>query len=121
MMPVSDPQSRVFFGAVIFFVGLGCALVPYAGNGRHWLFGLAGIGVAMIASGVNHQRHDNAIRRELARADAEWDELRAKAAELRSDTVALVRLMQARGYRNYFVRRWLIDRLLLDLRGQPRR
>ena len=72
-------------------------------------------GFAMMVSGIQQQRHDARVRREIGQAEAEWATLLAEAADSHRHGEGFVRLLQRHGYRNFFVRRWLGARLELAL------
>lgn len=123
MMPVTDPENRIAFGCAILMVAwavLYC--VEDMGNGRHWFAGMAAFALGMIVSGVRHIRHDRRVRRFLDRARREWSDLLAGAAVAKCDGEGIPRFLVRRGYREYFVRRWIADRIAGEIErvvGEP--
>ncbi len=115
MMPVTDPQNRIAFGVCIVVVATAVVYgVEDVGNGRHWFTGLAAFGVGMIVSGVRHQRHEARVRRLIERARREWSRLLAGAAVAKGGE-GIPRFLTRQGYGEYFVRRWITDRLAAEL------
>lgn len=110
-MPVADPPGRVVFGGVVVLAAVMVWQIESLARIRYWMLFFACFGVAMMASGILQQRHDARVRREIGRAEAEWATLLAEAADAHGHGEGLVRLLQRRGYRNFFVRRWLAARL----------
>ncbi|MCA8965358.1 MAG: hypothetical protein H6838_11060 [Planctomycetes bacterium] len=123
MMPVTDPQNRIAFGCVTLAVAWAVIYgVEDVGNGRHWFAGMAAFAVGMIVSGVRQIRHDRRVRRLMDRARGEWSELLVGAAVAKGDGEGIPRFLVRRGYREYFVRRWIADRLTGELEhvaGEP--
>jgi hypothetical protein len=113
-MPVADPPGRVVFGGVVVFAAVMVWQIESLARISYWMLFFAGFGVAMMVSGIRQQQHDARVQREIRRAEAEWADLVAEAAGHRQ-TTGLVRMLQQRGYRNYFVRRWLEQRLEQEL------
>lgn len=110
-MPVADPPGRVVFGGVVVFAAFMVWQIEALARISYWMLFFACFGVAMMVSGIQQQRHDARVRREIRRAGVEWATLLAKAADAHGHGDGLVRLLQRHGYRNFFVRRWLAARL----------
>lgn len=116
MMPVTDPQNRIAFGVVILAVAAAVYFgVDDIGNGRHWFLGMAAFGVGMAVSGFMHKRHDARIRRLMERARREWRSLLDGAAVAKVDGEGIPRFLARCGYHEYFVRRWIAERLAGEL------
>lgn len=119
-MPVADPDARIVFGML-----LGCVAVFgwfAAGLTRvsYWMVLLAGCAIAMIASGAAQLRREARIRAEVARAEREWPDLVCEAEAALRAGGGIPRMLQGRGYRDFFVRRWITRRLAAELAGVPR-
>lgn len=115
MMPVTDPPARVVFGFVVLTIPAFALPVADLERVQYWMVAVAVFSVCMITSGIRQQLHERRVRREIDRAEAEWPELvrEAGAAAARGD--GITRLLQQRGYRDYFVRRWLAARLAREV------
>lgn len=114
-MPVTDPKARIVFGVVILLVAAMASCAVSLERIRYWMLGIAVFGLAMMRSGVLHRRHDARVRRELDRAEGEWTELMRDAVAARHQGEGVARLLQRRGYHEFFIRRWIADRLAQEL------
>ena len=68
-------------------------------------------GVGMTVSGVAQVMRNRRFRSSIARAELEWPEICVDAEHAHANGESLVRMLRRRGYREYFVRRWLVPRL----------
>ena len=115
MMPVTDPPARVVFGFVVLTIPAFALPVADLERVQYWMLAVAVFSVCMITSGIRQQLHERRVRREIDRAEAEWPELLRDAGALAGRGDGITRLLQQRGYHDYFVRRWLAARLVLEV------
>ena len=118
------PEQRLLALAPKAKLGVGVALaVAGAGSGvwlweRGWLAGLPILafvaGLLTAWTGLQEPARPRAIETEVARARAEWDELRAGVAAAVRDGRSVARYLQQRGYREFGVRRWIADELAAE-------
>lgn len=121
VMPVTDPPGRVVFGGIVVFTAFMVWQIEALARISYWMLFFACFGVAMMVSGIRQQRHDARVQREIRRAEREWTALLQEAAAARQHGAGTVRLLQQRGYRDFFVRRWLAARLEQALADEPAR
>lgn len=124
MMPFADPAGRLIIGSGICLLATLSVGVPVGALLLPWMWFLVCFGAAMVGSAIAQIRRNARFRREMNRAEREWDALSLDAFRAERHGANLTRLLQARGYRDYFarvlqqrgyrqylVRRWLIRRL----------
>lgn len=110
-MPVEDPGARIAFAVVILTVVGLSSLCESLERLRYWFVLLALFAIAMIVSAIRQQRHQAHHHAEVRRAAGEWDDLLEAAEGTLSRGESLARMLRQRGYRGYFLRRWLIAHL----------
>ena len=114
-MPVTDPANRIVFGVVLVAVGAVMWNVESLERVKYWMLLISLFGFFMMRSGAAQRQHDARVRFEIDRGEREWPELLRDAATARRDGASIVRMLQQRGYREFFVRRWLADRIEHEL------
>ena len=62
-------------------------------------------------SGLAQIRGDRRVQRELRQARSQWIRLKSAAQSCSEHGESFTRELKKRGYRDYFVRRWIIARL----------
>lgn len=119
-MPIADPPMRVLIGCMVLAIAVAATFARSLGRLSYWMLLIGGFGIGMAVSGILQQRHEQRIRRELRRAAKEWPSLLRDACATRGVGGAIPRLLQQRGYRDYFLRRWLAARLARTLADATR-
>lgn len=108
-----SPRGRLLAGGVLVVVGVGGAVALWD-QGLIW-FGSAFcvlFGLALAVSGARDQARQRRFEGEVARAAAEWDELRRDLALAKRTGQNTARLLQERGYQEFAVRRWIVRELV---------
>ncbi|MFT4512242.1 MAG: hypothetical protein ACI89X_000141 [Planctomycetota bacterium] len=115
MMPFTDPVGRMLFGFVIaLLMAMMLGMPAFEGAGAWAIFFLL-FGLAMVFSACLQVLRNRRFRRDMVRAEDEWQELCRDAHQASTSSVTLTSLLKERGYRDYFVRRWLVAILKEDL------
>lgn len=123
---ISDPRLRIAVGAVVIVgsvaMGWYSAVVddwwwPRFPTGESVAVVSGVFGLWLVCSGLGQLRRDGRTRAELVRARSEWHRLEVAAEKARERGESFARQLQERGYREYFVRRWLLARLPAEPKG----
>jgi hypothetical protein len=69
------------------------------------------MGPTLYLTGRRELARERAFHAEVERARAEWSELEAGVRAARKDGAGVARYLQAKGYREYGVRRWIAREL----------
>jgi hypothetical protein len=106
------PRSRIVAGGIVSLLGVGAA-IWFWDRGLIWYGSLFCVllGPALVMSGIGDQARQRRFDAEVARAKAEWSDLRRELALARRTGGNSARLLQARGYREFAVRRWIVREL----------
>lgn len=111
------PRVKVAVGGVL-AIGGGVASVVLWGMG--WVVGASifalAMGMALVLSGRSECARIRAHDAEVERARSEWSELERGAEDALRQGESVVRYLQARGYREFAVRRWIAAELKVDAR-----
>jgi len=119
---ISDPKLRIAAGVVVIIgsVAMGWRAAvddgwwPRFPTGESVAVVSGVLGLWLVCSGLRQMRRDGRIRAELVRARTEWHRLETAAVTARERGESFARELQERGYREYFVRRWVHARLQRD-------
>lgn len=107
-----SPRSKVQGGFLL--AGAGVALTIWMWE-RNLIAGLvlfaALLGVAVCLTGLRELARERAIDAEVARAKSEWQELETGVRMAKANGTGVARYLQAKGYREYAVRRWIAQEL----------
>jgi hypothetical protein len=107
-----SPKSKLVVGIVLALGGTGACILLWQ---RGWIVGLAVfatiMGLFLAAMGRRDLRRQQAIEGERSRARREWGELERAIQAARREGQSVARLLQARGYREFEVRRWIAKEL----------
>ncbi|MCB9877225.1 MAG: hypothetical protein H6835_06435 [Planctomycetes bacterium] len=106
-----SPKARVWVGLALVAVAV-AGVLDLWGRGVIWYGSLALFlfGLVLFVGGWRELRRQAVVAAELGRVDAEWAELRQAIAEWRRRGDNVARQLQQRGYREYFVRQWIVAR-----------
>lgn len=107
-----SPRGRIVAGGIALASGVGLA-VAFWQNGLIW-YGSAFcvlLGLALALSGWSDEARLRRFDAEVARARAEWSDLRRDLALAKRTGKNAARLLQERGYREFAVRRWIVREL----------
>lgn len=110
-LPIANPVLRLVFGVTMAVGATILILMPVRSQALWWTILFGGMGIAMVLSAVAQLLRRRFLRNELQRARGEWADLVAASVTARESGESLVRLLQRKGYREYFVRQWLAARL----------
>jgi len=106
------PKGKVWGGLLLAAVG-GLLMVDLWH--RHLIAGVAIfatlLGIALTLTGLRELARERAVAKEVQRARQEWQELEVGARLARANGTGVARFLQARGYREYAVRRWIGQQL----------
>ena len=107
-----SPKSKLVVGIVLALGGAGACVLLWQ---RGWIVGWAVlatiIGLFLAAVGRREVRRHQAIEGERSRARREWNELVRAIQAARREGQSVARFLQARGYREFEVRRWIAKEL----------
>ena len=108
-----SPRGRIVAGAILVAAGVGGAVALWD-QGLIWVGGAFCVllGPALAISGLRDQARQRRFDAEVARAKAEWDDLRRDLALARRTGKNTARLLQERGYQEFSVRRWIVRELV---------
>ena len=107
-----SPRVRAVAGVILVAAGIGGAVALWD-LGLVW-YGSAFcvlLGLAVGVSGLRDQARQRRVGAEIARAEAEWEDLRRDLALAKRTGKNTARLLQERGYREFAVRRWIVRQL----------
>lgn len=105
-------RARVRAGVLMLLGGAG-ALYLLWGRGVVWYGAVFCVlfGAVLLGSGYRDAKRQAAIDAEVERAEAEWQDLKREIELARRTGGNASRLLQQRGYREFFVRRWILAEL----------
>ncbi len=110
-----DPEARLVVGALTVLLIL--VVMPSSGRAFGWLLAGLAVGIAWLASGIEGVRRRSRRRREVTRAHAEWQHLRAAIAAASHAGRSPAQVLQSHGYRDYELRKRIVQ--LIERNGDP--
>ena len=115
MIPFTDPSGSLVMGLLVAVLSGIASFMPNLAGGWAWMVLLALFGLAMIGSACSQIASNRLFRLDLQRANGEWQALVDAALLAARQGTPLTRILKERGYRQYFLRRWLVAILAEDL------
>ena len=106
-----SPKLRVAAGAALLLGGIAVSVALW-NEGWIWYGAVSAalFGPVRLFGGLGELRRQAAVADELQRVEAEWPALRQAIADWQRRGDNVTRQLQQRGYREYFVRRWILAR-----------
>lgn len=107
-----SPRARTRAGVLMLVGGAGAIYLMW-GMGVVWCGAVFCVlfGAVLFGSGYRDGKRQAAIDAEVARAESEWHDLKREIELARRAGGNVSRLLQQRGYREFFVRRWILAEL----------
>ncbi|MBL8727856.1 MAG: hypothetical protein JNM25_05465 [Planctomycetes bacterium] len=107
-----SPKGKMVAGIALGAAGLVACVLLWENGWIAWAAVFAALfGPAIALIGMREHKRARSFDAEVQRARAEWSELKEGIHAARRDGGNVARFLQARGYREFAVRRWIAAEL----------
>ena len=114
------PRVRLITGLLLVATSLGASVLLWDA-GRLWGAALfaAMLGVVGVVSGLNGLRHERVVAAEVARAEAQWADLRRELELAQRTGQGIGKTLTRLGYHDLAVRSWIRSEFGIDPPAPP--